>query len=134
MFALWNDVSVEKGVSMADSHQRILPSMQVLAEKLWRGNRIDRNFASFQADAARYVDPPGVHQSHKLQSDNERHLVLDYTFDEGFADRSGNGFDGNAVNAGTKKGIFGQAVRLNGEASYVETPLPTLGFGWTMSM
>lgn len=134
MFALWNDVSVEKGVSMADSHQRILPSMQVLAEKLWRGNRIDRNFASFQADAARYVDPPGVHQSHKLQIDNEHHLVLDYTFDEGFADRSGNGFDGNALNAGTEKGIFGQAVRLNGGASYVETPLRTLGFGWTMSM
>ncbi|MFB4326751.1 discoidin domain-containing protein [Priestia sp. BR_2] len=134
MFALWNDVSVEKGVSMVDSHQRILPSMQVLAEKLWRGNRIDRNFASFQADAAKYVDPPGVHQSHKLQIDNERHLVLDYTFDEDFADRSGNGFDGNAVNAGTEKGIFGQAVRLNGGASYVETPLRTLGFGWTMSV
>ncbi|RJX39187.1 beta-N-acetylhexosaminidase [Paenibacillus pinisoli] len=134
MFALWNDVSVEKGVSMADSHQRILPSMQVLAEKLWRGNRIDRDFASFQADAARYGDPPGVHQSHKLQVGNERHIVLDYTFDEGFADRSGNGFDGNAVNASAEKGIFGQAVRLKGGASYVETPLRTLGFGWTMSM
>lgn len=134
MFALWNDVSVEKGVSMADSHQRILPSMQVLAEKLWRGNRIDHNFASFQADAARYADPPGVHQSHKLQVDNERRIVLDYTFDEGFADRSGNGFDGSAVNASTEKGIYGQAARLEGGASYVEIPLRTLGFGWTMSM
>ncbi len=134
MFALWNDVSVEKGVSMADSHQRVLPSMQALAEKLWRGNRIDRNFASFQADAARYADPPNVHLSHKLQVENERHIVVDYTFDEGFADRSGNGFDGHAVNASADKGMFGQAVRLNGGASYVETPLRTLGFGWTLSM
>ncbi|MFD0589216.1 discoidin domain-containing protein [Paenibacillus sp. GCM10027627] len=134
MFALWNDVSVEKGVSMADSHQRILPSMQALAEKLWRGNRIDHNFASFQADAAKYVDPPNVHLSHKLQVGNERHMVLDYTFDEGFGDASGNGFDGNAVNASAEKGVFGQAVRLNGGASYVETPLRTVGFGWTMSM
>lgn len=134
MFALWNDVSVEKGVSMADSHQRVLPSMQVLAEKLWRGNRSDRNFASFQGDAAGYTDPPNVHQSNKLQVGNERHLALDYTFDEGFADRSGNGYDGHAVNASAEKGLFGQALRLNGGASYVETPLRTLGFGWTLSM
>jgi len=134
MFALWNDVSVEKGVSMADSHQRILPSMQALAEKLWRGNRPDRNFASFQADAAGYMDPPNVHLSNKLQVGNADHLVLDYTFDQGFADRSGNGYDGSAMNASTEKGMFGQAVRLSGGASYVETPLRTLGFGWTMSM
>lgn len=134
MFALWNDVSVEKGVSMADSHQRILPSMQALAEKLWRGNRIDRDFASFQADAARYVDPPNVHLSHKLQVEDASHNVLNYTFDEGFADHSGNGYDGNAVNADLAKGIFGQALKLNGGASYVETPLRTLGFGWTMFM
>ncbi|MFC5401404.1 S-layer homology domain-containing protein [Cohnella soli] len=134
MFALWNDISVEKGVSMADTHQRILPSMQVVAEKLWKGNRSDKNFASFQANAAQYMDPPNVHLSHKLQVNNPNHLVLNYTFDNGFVDGSGNGFDGHAVNVDSVKGMFGKAAKLNGGSSYIGTPLRTLGFGWTLSM
>lgn len=108
--------------------------MQVIPEKLWRGNRDDKDFASFQAAAATYMDPPHVHLAHKLQVRNEEHIALDYSFNDGFTDGSGNGFDGTANNAELVEGLFGQAVRLHGGDSYVATPLRSIGFGWTMSM
>jgi len=134
MFAFWNDVSIEKGVSMADSHARIVPSMQFLSEKLWAGTRADRDYASFEADAAKYNDPPNVDLSHKVEANNDDHKVISYNFEDGIKDGSGNGFDGTAHNVELTSSIFGTGAKLKGGSSYIETPLRSLGFGWTFSM
>lgn len=134
MFALWNDVSVEKGVSMADSHQRILPSMQVLSEKMWAGTRSDKNFQLFQSEAAQYGDPPNVKLTHKIDVKNQENKVIDYSFEDGFSDASGEGHNGTGHNVELTKGILGEGVKLNGGESYIQTPLRSLAFGWTLSM
>ncbi|MGI2293553.1 discoidin domain-containing protein [Paenibacillus sp. GXUN7292] len=134
MFALWNDVSVEKGVSMADTHQRVLPSMQIVSEKLWAGTRADGDLAAFQADAAKHLDPPGTHLSHRMPQLNERNELFVYDFEEDYTDQSGNGFDGTAANVDIVEGMQGKAAALKGGSSYIETGLRSVGFGWTMSM
>ncbi len=134
MFALWNDISVEKGVSMADTHQRVLPSMQLVGEKLWSGTRKDGNLALFQKDAAQHFDPPGTNLSHRIPQLNENNELFVYDFEDGLKDQSGNGFDGAATNVALVEGMNGKAAALQGGSSYIETGLRTVGFGWTMSM
>ncbi|UNK20733.1 discoidin domain-containing protein [Paenibacillus sp. N3/727] len=134
MFALWNDISVEKGVSMADSHRRILLSMQVLSEKMWSGTRSDKNFQLFLSEAAQYGDPPNVNLAHKVDVKNQENKVIEYSFEDGFSDTSGNGYDAADHNVKLTEGIFGEGAKLNGGASYIQTPLRSLGFGWTLSM
>lgn len=134
MFALWNDVSVQKGVSMADSHQRVLPAMQVLAEKMWTGTREDKDFNKFREATASIGDPPTVRLSHRVETRNEDGQAVKYTFEGGFNDQSGNGYDGAASQAELTDGLFGKGLKLNGGASYVTTPIRSFGFGWTVSM
>ncbi|CAH0119789.1 hypothetical protein PAE9249_02297 [Paenibacillus sp. CECT 9249] len=133
-FALWNDASVANGISMDDSHDRILPAVQVLSEKMWSGAEKARDYDRFVQLAAGIGDAPGADLSHKVSTNRKDGNVVEYLFEGGFADSSGNGYDGSAVNATLTQGRFGQGLRLNGGSSYVKTPLTSLGFGWTVSM
>ncbi|MCU6709167.1 discoidin domain-containing protein [Paenibacillus sp. J5C_2022] len=134
MFALWNDVSIEKGVSMADSHYRVLPSMKTLSEKTWAGTREDRDFIRFQEELSKLHDPPTVHLSHVMRTGNEEGKVAVYSFNGSLADASGNEFHGAGHRMELVEGLFGEGARLQGGDSYVDTPLRSLGFGWTLSM
>lgn len=134
MFALWNDVSVQKGVSMADSNHRILPGMQVLSEKMWSGTREDRDFNKFEETKLKIGDAPNVNLSFKINVKNEEGNVIKYSFENGLKDSSGNDFDGASKNINEIEGLFGKGIRLNGGESNVQTPLRSLGFGWTLSM
>ncbi|MBO0991763.1 discoidin domain-containing protein [Bacillus sp. SD088] len=134
MFAFWNDVSVEKGLSMADSHHRILPAMQVLTEKMWSGMKGDRSFHQFEDYAAQIGDAPNVHLSHEMETKEKNGEVLHYLFEGNLKDSTENGFDANGKNVEYTDGIFGQGMRVNGGKSYIQTPLRSLGFNWTLSM
>jgi len=133
-FALWNDRSVSLGVTMHDSHDRMFPAIQVVSEKTWREPRKDRSYDDFASYAAKIGEAPTLNISHKLEVENENGNVIKYTFEEGLKDSSGNGYDATGYNVAESKGRFGKGIRLNGGASYIETPLRSLGFGWTVSM
>ncbi len=133
-FALWNDVSEEHWLTMDDSHDRILPAMQVLSEKLWTGTREDRNYAEYLKTAKAVGEAPQTNISHKIKVKNSEGRVMEFLFDEGLKDSSGQSFDGAGTNITMTKGKFDQGVRFNGGASYIKTPLQALGFGWTVSM
>ena len=59
MFALWNDI-IQNGISVGDCHDRILPGMQVIAEKSWNAMRDSSDVAwqQWQSHAALLDDGP----------------------------------------------------------------------------
>jgi len=59
MFALWNDY-IKNGISVGDCHDRILPGMQIIAEKCWNALRDTSEvaFAEWTSFAARLSDGP----------------------------------------------------------------------------
>ncbi|MBR6032378.1 MAG: family 20 glycosylhydrolase [Bacteroidaceae bacterium] len=59
MFALWNDF-IKNGISVGDSHDRILPAMQVISEKCWNALRdsTDAAFDEWQTLAKKLEDGP----------------------------------------------------------------------------
>lgn len=134
MFSMWNDVSEANGLSMDDAHIRLLPGIQVVAEKMWTGTRDDKSFAQFNNRTKVIGDAPNADRSHKITVGNPDNLVMEYLCEQEFKDSSGNGFDGKAVNVDIAEGKYEQGARFNGGKSYIETPVDAIGFGWTASM
>ncbi|MGG4342029.1 discoidin domain-containing protein [Paenibacillus lautus] len=134
MFSMWNDVSDANSVSMDDAHIRLMPGIQVVAEKMWTGTRDDKSFSQFEQRTKLLGDAPNADRSHKIKVNNQDHLVMRYLFEQSFKDDSGNGFDGKGVNVDITGGKYQQGVRFNGGKSYIETPVDAIGFGWTASM
>lgn len=133
MFALWNDVSDANGVSMDDSHVRMLPAIQVLSEKMWTGTRNEKSFDQHMKLADEIGDAPNAGLSHKITVKNKENCVIQYLFEHEFKDESGNGFDGKGVNVEMTDGKYEKGVRFKGGRSYIQTPNESLGFGWTAS-
>ncbi|MDR0267333.1 family 20 glycosylhydrolase [Paenibacillus sp.] len=134
MFSLWNDISEANGLSMDDSNERLLPGIQVVSEKMWTGTRDDRSIDRFEQRMKDISDAPNANLSHKITVKNDENSVIQFTFENGFNDASGNGFDGKGVNVSITQGKYDNGVRLNGGKSYIETPVESLGFDWTISM
>ncbi|NEN87001.1 family 20 glycosylhydrolase [Paenibacillus elgii] len=134
MLALWNDISDSVGLSMDDSHDRLFPGVQVLSEKMWTGSREDGDYNAYAAAAERIGEAPNANISHKLQVPNKDSNVIKYSFENGFADASGNGYNGIGKSVAAANGKYGNGVRFGGGESYIKTPLEALGFGWTVSM
>lgn len=60
MFAVWNDMC-GNGISEQDVHLRSFPAIQVLAEKLWKGdNKSVVSFQTFEALCRMMPEAPGV--------------------------------------------------------------------------
>lgn len=134
MFCLWNDASEANGVSMDDSHERLLPGIQVVSEKMWTGTRDDRSFERFEQRKKIIGEAPNANLSHKITVNNDINSVIQYTFENGIKDDSGNHFDGKGVNVNVTQGKYDNGIRLNGGKSYIETPVEAVGFDWTVSM
>ncbi|MFD0715901.1 family 20 glycosylhydrolase [Paenibacillus sp. GCM10027626] len=133
-FALWNDASEARGISMDDAHDRLFPIVQVMAEKMWTGSRADKNYDEFANRAAGVGEAPSANLSHKLHVENDNGNVITYRFENQFEDSSGNGFNGIGHNVAITSGKYGKGARLKGGESYIQTPLRSLGFGWVVSM
>lgn len=58
MFAVWNDI-VGNGISVADIHHRVMPAMQVIAEKSWAADTV-RTCDEWQQLAATMGEAPGI--------------------------------------------------------------------------
>lgn len=59
MFAVWNDC-VGNGISQQDVHFRAFPALQVMAEKLWKGDNSHVSYSEFEALCKRTPEAPGV--------------------------------------------------------------------------
>lgn len=59
MFAVWNDLC-GNGISEQDVHLRSFPAVQVLAEKLWRGQNDAVPYADFESLCRSLPEAPGV--------------------------------------------------------------------------
>lgn len=58
MFAVWNDI-VGNGIAVADIHHRIMPALQVIAEKTWAVDTV-RTCEEWQHLATRISEAPGI--------------------------------------------------------------------------
>ena len=70
MFAVWNDLC-GNGISEQDVHLRSFPAVQVLAEKLWRGQHTEVPYASFEALCRALPEAPGVNLLAKVDKRTE---------------------------------------------------------------
>ena len=59
MFAVWND-QCGNGISEQDVHYRSFPAVQVMAERLWKGDNKDVAFVDFEALCKVMPEAPGV--------------------------------------------------------------------------
>lgn len=68
MFAVWND-RVGNGISQQDVHIRAFPAVQLLAEKLWKGEHHPHTaYRDFQALCSRTPEAPGVNLAARVDS------------------------------------------------------------------
>lgn len=58
MFAVWNDI-VGNGIAVADIHHRVMPAIQVVAEKCWAADTV-RSYGEWQRLAAALGEAPGI--------------------------------------------------------------------------
>ena len=58
MFAVWNDI-VGNGIAVADIHHRVMPAVQVVAEKCWSADTV-RTYDDWQRLADDISEAPGI--------------------------------------------------------------------------
>lgn len=58
MFAVWNDI-VGNGIAVADIHHRVMPAIQVVAEKCWAADTV-RSYNEWQRLANTLGEAPGI--------------------------------------------------------------------------
>ena len=58
MFAVWNDI-VGNGIAVADIHHRVMPAIQVVAEKCWAADTV-RTYDEWQRLANTLGEAPGI--------------------------------------------------------------------------
>ena len=58
MFAVWNDI-VGNGIAVADIHHRVMPAIQVVAEKCWAADTV-RSYGEWQRLATALSEAPGI--------------------------------------------------------------------------
>lgn len=74
MFAVWND-RVGNGISQQDVHIRTFPAMQVMSEKLWKGeNTRNIPFETFETWCRTTPEAPGVNLQASI--DDRKDLTL----------------------------------------------------------
>lgn len=68
MFAVWND-RVGNGISEQDVHIRAFPAMQLLSEKLWKGDSHNNNsYSSFEKLCKATPEAPGVNLAARVDA------------------------------------------------------------------
>ena len=68
MFAVWND-KCGNGISEQDVHLRSFPAMQVLAEKLWKGENKNVTYEAFAKLCKTTPEAPGINLLGKVPAE-----------------------------------------------------------------
>jgi len=81
LFAVWND-QCGNGISEQDVHYRSFPAIQVMAERMWKGdNQQEVPFAKFEALCQMMPEAPGVNllariEEEKLLTETDKEITL----------------------------------------------------------
>ena len=131
-YAIWND-SVDKrsnGISEADIYDRFADAAPTMASKLW-GDGEDLTFQEMEAAVEEIGEAP-TNNPYAVEDADSNNEYMDYSFEEGkeFKDSSENGRD---LAEGKGATIENGELKLNGEESYVSTPIDKLGSGNMLS-
>lgn len=70
MFAVWND-KCGNGISEQDVHLRSFPALQVLSEKLWKGENKEVGFPTFEALCRTMPEAPGINLLGKIKGETQ---------------------------------------------------------------
>ncbi|SKA01665.1 hexosaminidase [Chitinophaga eiseniae] len=127
-FAVWND-HPGNGITEQDVHDRVFPSMQVLAEKMWNGHTSQSDYQQFAAHSRLIGEGPGLNMRAKITSRDS--LALQYDFsDNRINDISGNkraALQQHQVGISPRKTLV-----LQGGSSYIKTPLTEVGYPYSV--
>ena len=127
-YAIWNDMVDKKanGISELDIYDRFSSVLPSMSSKLW-GDGEDLSYKEMVDVSKRLEEAPNSNPLDKVDSIGD--TVINYDFNkETIIDKSGNSY--NAVskkNVATVTGKFVKGLQLNGEESYIETPLDDMG-------
>ena len=131
-FAVWND-HVGNGISQNDVTDRVFPALQVLAQKMWVGNKADSllTFDKFHSLSSKIGEGPGINLRGRHEGKNN--LVLYYLpSGQKFKDVSGNKQQ-PLRNANTEPlNKVKKMIQFNGGKSFVQTPINEIGYGYTV--
>lgn len=136
MFALWND-GVGNGISKFDVHDRVMPAMQTLAEKMWSGTTAGTSYEQFAQLGSVIGEGTGTNIARSVKSVSD--TIMYYPFSEGsgttVSDASGNGYNGTNTGATwTSNGKYGSGIVFSGSTNRISTNLQSKGFSWTAAM
>ena len=123
-YAIWNDMVDKKanGLSEMEIYDRFYDAAPFYASALW--GKGDMTFADAQAASEEIGEAPRTNAYDKVESKSDE--IIDYDFEEGLLDGTENSYDAtDAVNAKVEDG----ALVLNGDDSYVSTPINRVGPG-----
>ncbi|NML38803.1 family 20 glycosylhydrolase [Chitinophaga sp. G-6-1-13] len=127
-FAVWND-RVGNGITEKDVHDRVFPAMQVLAQKMWRGTDTTQAYEAFATKAAAIGEGPGANMRGKLTANNG--LVLQY--EPGTHKGKDLSGSGRHIVGTTRTAIRKDGIHFSGGKSFAETPVPEIGYDYTIS-
>lgn len=136
VFAIWNDNIDKKssGLTEVDMYKRFHDALPVLAEKTWANGQEKGSLEKIQEVSKAIGFAPQSNPTLQVDSMNDVHAK--YTFDEGKEeqDSSENGRDLlDSENVSFEKGLSSQGLTLQGNESYIETPLDKVGEDNTLS-
>ncbi len=127
-YAIWNDQIGTRGngITEYDDFDRFFQPLPSLSEKMW-GEGTDRTYSEMRAVAEKVDTAPNTNPYY--EADSVGNDVIDYSFDdEKVYDESGNNNDSvSEKNVEEVAGKSGNALKLNGGESYVETPVDMVG-------
>ncbi len=124
-FAVWNDMTdyLENGISEYDVYDRIKTATALFGAKLW--GKGGKTLSEAKSTAAQLGDGPDTNFGYEV--DSKQDAIVNYPMDD-MSDTSGNGYDlTKGVNASIAQVDGKNALKLNGNESYVNTPLTTVG-------
>lgn len=128
---LWFDKAAqETGYSYEDIFEQVKDMVMLISEKTWHGDKsIDQNGEEFEMRVEALGEyTPLANPGAKVPSASKK--VAEYTFENGAADTSGNGYDAELTNVSVSEG----AVTFNGvSGSYISLPFKKIGFPYTVS-
>lgn len=127
-YAIWNDMIDKKanGLTEMEIYDRFNDAAPFYASSLWGDE--EKTYAQAAEIAEAAGEAPCTNAYDKVDSKGD--TIISYDFDEGWKDKSGNGYDAkDAVHAKVEDNAF----VLNGKESYVTTPIDRVGPGKELS-
>lgn len=132
-FAVWND-HVGNGITEKDVNDRVFPAMQVLAQKMWLGTSAIAHvdYDDFSRQSPRIGEGAGLNMRGKVTGKSP--LVLRYDFNGNTVrDESEDKRQGTRVSGADVVQYQGKKALHLKNGSYLQTPLPGIGYGYTVS-